>query len=132
MSDTDVLKSLTEATADLYFMSESDYPFQVSDLGPRDKVPLSELKKLGEQPADAPATTVALEDFFGPATRSNPGEADSVRKLKDRYRNLVQKIKENLADITVYKIGTVNIPVFILGRTAGGHWLCLSTRVVET
>jgi hypothetical protein len=32
----------------------------------------------------------------------------------------------------VYRIGEVNMPVYIIGKSSSGSWLGLSTRVVET
>jgi hypothetical protein len=41
-------------------------------------------------------------------------------------------LEENLADLKVFRVGVVNIPVYIAGRSASGNWLGVSTRVVET
>ena len=48
------------------------------------------------------------------------------------FQSVVRTLRENLTDIRVYRIGEINIPVYILGRSGSGSWLGLSTRVVET
>ena len=48
------------------------------------------------------------------------------------FQALARALEENLSDIEVYKIGEINMPVYVLGRSPAGRWLGLSTRVVET
>ncbi|MDQ3743999.1 MAG: nuclease A inhibitor family protein [Acidobacteriota bacterium] len=41
-------------------------------------------------------------------------------------------LEENLTDLKAYRVGLINIPVYVVGRSASGNWLGVSTRVVET
>jgi hypothetical protein len=34
--------------------------------------------------------------------------------------------------VMAYRVGTVNVAVYVVGRSPEGHWLGVSTRVVET
>jgi hypothetical protein len=49
-----------------------------------------------------------------------------------RYQALLRLLKENLNDLKVYRVGRINIAVYIIGRSKAGNWLGISTRVVET
>ena len=49
-----------------------------------------------------------------------------------RFRHLLGVLETELADLRVYRVGEISIPVYILGRSPSGSWLGLSTRVVET
>jgi hypothetical protein len=45
--------------------------------------------------------------------------------LHDTLENL-------LKDISVYRVGTVNIDVYVIGKTADGYFAGVSTKLVET
>ena len=46
--------------------------------------------------------------------------------------HLAKVIEENLSDVRVFKVGEVNIDVYIVGRTKQGDWVGLHTKAVET
>jgi hypothetical protein len=52
--------------------------------------------------------------------------------LRGRYQNLAHLLEANLSDLKVYQVGSINMPVYIVGRSPEGNWLGLSTRVVQT
>ncbi len=57
---------------------------------------------------------------------------EQERAIARRFQALLRLLKENLDDLKVYRVGTINIAVYIVGRTVTGNWVGLSTRVVET
>jgi Nuclease A inhibitor-like protein len=48
-----------------------------------------------------------------------------------RFKQLVQTIKETLKDVKVFLVGKAEKDAYIVGRTDGG-WAGLKTKVVET
>ena len=116
MTDEQLLRELKEATRGLTYMSESDYPFEVFDWGAAEPTP-ELLRGLDGSAADAPVETRTPDEFFRGAN-SFP----ALRRL----------LEENLSDLKVFRVGAINIPVYVAGRAASGSWLGVSTRVVET
>jgi hypothetical protein len=120
------LKKLTDG---LTYMSESDYPLKPLFLagGGRKALKASDLPG-----ARKPVKQADFDSFFSSATAEEdwhgPEEKQSVR----RYRELVAYLKENLADIKVYKAGKVEMDVFVVGRTKDGDFAGVTTKVVET
>jgi hypothetical protein len=49
----------------------------------------------------------------------------------EKFKKLVQTIKDTLADVKVFQIGRVESDVFIVGRVENG-WAGLKTKAVET
>ncbi len=49
-----------------------------------------------------------------------------------KFQTLVQTLKDNLNEIKVYRIGAIDIDVYIIGKTQSGDLAGLSTKVVET
>ncbi len=72
-----------------------------------------------------------MADLFHAAMVGRDSYSEEQRSTARKYRELERLLKENLADVKVYKVGEINIPVYVVGRGAE-NWIGVSTRVVET
>jgi hypothetical protein len=132
MSDEEILQKLEQATAGLLFMSEADYPFEIVNWGGINEIAFDYLcRQAGVEP-DAPVQVVSPEKFFAMAMSEPKWKPEQELAIARRYQALVRLLKENLDDLKVYKVGQINIAVYIIGRALTGNWVGLSTRVVET
>ena len=131
-SDEEVLAELERATVGLLFMSESDYPFETIFWKELPEISPQFLRELTGHSENAPVEIVSLNDFFRLAVSEESWRSEESRRAAVRYRNLVQILKDELDETKVYRVGEVNIPVYIVGRNSTGNWLGVSTRVVET
>ena len=122
---------LTEASEDLYWVSEADYPFEVIVW---DEGNLSEqklLERLG-YPADFPVKTIDIDEFFQAAIQEQDWQ-DEIEKAEVRqYQILVETLKAHLTDLRVYKLGETEFDIYILGKTPSGENAGLLTKAVET
>ena len=115
-NDAQILERLKRATAGLLFMSESDYPFELVQWeGLTDLTPEFLCGVSGEA-ADCPVQELEVQDFL----------------TAEQHQHLVDVITANLVEPKAYKVGRINMPVYVVGRSAGGSWLGVSTRVVQT
>lgn len=131
MTDEQLLEKLREGSRGLTFMSESDYPFEVFKWG--DAEPTQDfLRKQAGEAADAPVETRTAADFFRVAASEPEWKNAEQRAEARKFQALRKLLEENLKDLKVYRIGSVNIPVYVVGRAPSGNWLGVSTRVVET
>jgi hypothetical protein len=131
-TDEQILRELEQGTVGLSFMSESDYPFEVVRWGSVNEMTPQYLRGLTDERADAPVEVESLEDFFGPAAAEADWKGAAELETAKSYQALMRMLKDSLEDVRVYKVGRINIPVYIIGRSSKGSWLGLSTRVVET
>lgn len=131
-SDGQILEELQKAVKGLFVMSESDYPFETIRWPAAIKPGPQFLRESHGEPAGSPVTSESLDDFPGFVMTELSGEGHAQPVGADRYRQLARVLQENLTDVRVYRVGTVNIAVYVVGRAPGGDWLGLSTRVVET
>ena len=115
-NDAQILEQLKRATAGLLFMSESDYPFEVIHWEGLPDLTHDYLCRLSGETADCQLEEMEVEDFL----------------LAEKYRNIVQVLSQNLAELKAYKVGRINMPVYVVGRSRRGNWLGVSTRVVQT
>jgi hypothetical protein len=117
-TDAEILAELKLAIAGLTVMSESDYPFEIIRWdGQTVNITPEYLREISEMSSDSPIQEIDLEDFLS---------------MSGRFRNLASLLKDSLSDLKVYKIGTISIPVYIIGRSAEGNWLGISTRLIQT
>ncbi len=123
---------ITNAVDGLIFSSESDYPLKPFVW--TDPAPLSPqgLCKLAGLPDDTPITQVDVDAFFAPMLRLHPGASPEAQARAARYKQLLALLHQHLGAMTVYKLGRVEMPVFIVGRLANGSLAGLRTTVVET
>ena len=131
MTDEQLLDELRKVTRGLTFMSESDYPFEVFRWGAEDPTP-DFLRGLEGQDAGAPVETRTAAEFFRVAASEVEWKGAEEMSAARRYQSLQRLLEQNLTDLKVFRVGTINIPVYVAGRSASGAWLGVSTRVVET
>ncbi|CAN5740639.1 MAG: nuclease A inhibitor family protein [Pyrinomonadaceae bacterium] len=116
-SDEEILAKLRTATAGLFVMSESDYPFELIQWDGQIPITPEYLLNVSGGPESSAIEEANLDLFFN---------------ANERFRNVLAVLKNNLTDLKVYKVGTINIPVYIVGRSPKGNWLGLSTRLIQT
>jgi hypothetical protein len=131
-SDEEMTEELKRLTDGLLFMSESDYPFEIFYREGNAELRPQSLRELARQPGDSPVEVTSVDDFFGVAASEPVWKGDGQLAVAKRYQALVRLLTENLEDLKVYRVGSINIAVYIIGRAQTGNWLGISTRVVET
>jgi hypothetical protein len=131
MTDEQLLKELRDAVSGLTFMSESDYPLEVFNWGKAE--PTEEfLRGLTKEAPDATVETRTAADFFRVAASEPDWKGAAELATARRFQKLQHLLEQNLTGLKVFRVGAINIPVYVAGRAPSGNWLGLSTRVVET
>ncbi|MFZ0062879.1 MAG: nuclease A inhibitor family protein [Pyrinomonadaceae bacterium] len=115
-SNEEIVESLSRAAAGLLFMSESDYPFEVIQWEGSKGLTPDFIRSLTDEAEDCPVQELEVEDFLSAG----------------RYQRLLMTLQSQLSNLKAYKVGRINMPVYLVGRSSEGSWLGLSTRVVET
>lgn len=119
MQDAEILQQIEEKAAGQYFISESDYPFVPVNWGSTE-ITDEFLKGQSEEKPDSEIEQKSFDEFYAKyAPREN-------------YGVVLDALKNNLTDLRVYRVGRVNIGVYLIGKSPEGNWLGLSTRSVET
>ncbi len=107
----------------LLYPSEEDRPFEAFDWGPVPGPPRAVLARhvaadvtVGEGPAAA---------FFDPLRDT----ADAAR-----FAALHRRLAVDLAGLTAFRVadGSAVVAIYLIGRTAAGHWAGVRTASVET
>jgi Nuclease A inhibitor-like protein len=131
LTTLEVLDLLKQATIDLLWSSESDYPFEIVTWEPGIEMTTATLFSNLDQ-ADLAIESIDLTNFFEPVLIVEDWyEAEELAQV-DRYTNLLQTIDSNLTEVKVFRIGEIEIDIYIVGKTPSGDIVGLKTQVVET
>jgi hypothetical protein len=131
-----IVPALTEAIADLVWISETDAAFDIIQWP--DKIladNVLDAATLGQWlglPADMAVETCDMESFFAIATEPQDWHGEEEQAMTRRYQALVKLIRAALNHRQVFRFGTINIEIYILGQTSDQLWLGLHTQAVET
>ncbi len=131
MTTAEILDRLRQTTVDLLWSSESDYPFEVITWERGiEMTPTALFEELKQ--SDLPVEMITLTDFFAPAlTVEDWYEAEELAQV-DRYQELLHAIESNLIDVQVFRVGEIEIAVYIVGKTPDGDVIGLKTYAIET
>ncbi len=131
--NNEISEKLKQSSADLLMTSESEYPFEVilwTDSN--DSLTTEKLLQLTNHPQDSQVEEVELDYLLRNCAYEKEWHDEQQKQNVKKFQTLVQTLKNNLDEIKVYRIGTINIDVYILGKTPSGDLAGLSTKVVET
>jgi predicted nucleic acid-binding Zn-ribbon protein len=131
MTDS-IADQFQQASKGLLFLSESDAPFEVIHWPAQGELTPPKLLQLTGHPPDAPVELRTVDEFFAIATAEEDWHDQDERETAKRFQNLVSIVKQNLSQLQVYRVGSIDIDAYIVGVTDGGEWAGLSTKVVET
>ncbi|HVF45665.1 MAG TPA: nuclease A inhibitor family protein [Pyrinomonadaceae bacterium] len=129
--DAKLIEELREATRGLLFTSESDYPFEVFVWASAEPTRES-LRGLAGADSRAPVETRSAREFFRAAASEPDWKGEAELAAARRFQTLLLLLETSLADLKVYRVGEVDIAVYVTGRAPSGNFVGVSTRVVET
>ena len=127
-----ITAQLSSAAQGLLFLSETDAPFEVVHWSAQGKLTPAQVLQLTDHPPDAPIEVVSIDEFFAIATAKEDWHDQDEQETVQRFQNLVSTLKQNLSQLQVYRVGSVNIDAYIVGVTDSGDYAGLATKLVET
>jgi hypothetical protein len=131
-TNSEILEQLKLASNDLLFMSESEYSFEVFLW---ERVGLLTPEKVLQQTnhnQNTPVKVASVDDFFRVAVTEEDWHGEEEKETVKRFQTLVEMLKANLTNLQVYRLGEIEIDVYVIGQTPSGDSIGLSTKVVET
>lgn len=119
-----------QAVKDLYYISETDsevFPFA----GKRAQEVSAEtiLKQIGR---NEPVEERSFEDFFKRLTEIQEWFGDEETRTANRFSELKEILVKNLREIKVFKVGRIEVDIFIVGLDENSILKGVWTKAVET
>ena len=125
-----ITETLTQASQGLLMPSESEYPFEVF-IWENVELTSEKILELTNYPPATLIEEVELDYFFRNVAIEKDWHDKIQKENVAKFQNLVQVIKGNLAEFRIYRIGTIEVNVYIVGKTNDGV-AGLATKVIET
>jgi hypothetical protein len=124
-----LLEQLRQATEGLLYISETDAPYEPfvwtrEEFG-ADSVTSETLRAYKGLPFETPVDTMPVSSWLA---RAAPPE----HPHSPRYLFLLRVLTAQLTELAVWRIGTVQIDIFVVGKTANGDFAGVATKAVET
>ena len=113
-----LLTKLLKATKGLLFPSEYDAPLEPF-VWERAENTLSEIRRLCQRPKE-PCKVVSLDEFF------------EGLEEEEGFAALAEILRSALNDVKVYRFGTANLTIYVVGKDAQGRLVGFKTAAVET
>ncbi|MBD0264343.1 MAG: nuclease A inhibitor family protein [Tolypothrix sp. T3-bin4] len=134
MSNSDeITAKLKDASSGLVMPSESDYPFEPflwSDT--KESLTAEKILELTNHPENSPVETIDLPYLFRNLAQEQEWHDEQQKENVGKYRKLLEVLESNLSDIQVFRVGEINIDVYVVGKIESGDLAGLATKVVET
>jgi Nuclease A inhibitor-like protein len=131
-----VVPALTDAIADLYWISETDAAFDIIQWPDKalvdDALDVPTLGQWLGLPENIAVETCDIASFFAIATEPQDWHGEEEKAIVKRYQALVKLMTSALTHCQVFRFGTINIEIYIVGQTTDKLWLGLHTQAVET
>lgn len=127
-----LLSQLRSAAHGLQYPSETDAPFVPFAWQTMRDFSIDKLLIATRHDRNTPVDGTEPEDFFAPLTRVEEWFDDSEREIAEQFQHLFDTLKDYLHELSVYRVGTVNMDIYIIGKTDDGYYAGVSTKAVET
>jgi hypothetical protein len=125
-------KQIQEITADLYYISETDalvLPFVGQQA---QSVSREAVLEQTENAPDSPVEERTFMEFFARLIEIQDWFGDEEKKTAEKYLLLKKLLEKHLKDLKVYKIGKVQIDIYVVGLDAENRLAGIKTKAVET
>jgi hypothetical protein len=132
IAEETAVAALKAIASGLAWMSESDYPFEVTLLPGFEPPIASTLLQLTGHDADCPVEEMTVQNFFAPAIEEQDWYEEAEKETMHRFQTLLQWLKDHLSEVKVYRVDEIEIDIYIVGKTESGDWINFSTKSIET
>lgn len=124
--------TLSDAVLNMLYMSESDYPLTYVSWAGQGAPTVAKLRQLTSTPSSTLVEQRSFATFMDQLGEVyDPADPYAI-EYASRWKQLRAVLEKNLTDLTVIRIGTISIDVYIVGKSACGDLVGLKTTAIET
>lgn len=118
--------------ADLYYISESDAEIFPFDGQQAESVTKEEVLSQTQSSVDSIVEEKEFADFFTPLTEIQDWFGDEEKATAQKFVQLKELLERNLRDLKVFKVGKIQLDVYVVGLDIENKMLGIKTKAVET
>ena len=130
--ENDLIVKIKKITNGLYYSSETDekiLPFQ----GKRtEAVTAQEIINQTKSAESTPVEERDFNDFFAPLTEMQDWFGDEEKATAEKFAELKNLLEQNLQNLKVFKLGKIQLDIYVVGLDAQSNLTGIKTKAVET
>ncbi|MCA1588868.1 MAG: nuclease A inhibitor family protein [Acidobacteria bacterium] len=127
-----IIDRLAFACRGLNYMSETDAPLFSFYDGPVKKITAARVREFADLPTKTPTESVDFADFFAKLEKVHDWHTEDQRARTRKFSELRELLETELTDLQVWRLGRVQIEIFITGIDSHGNLAGVKTKAVET
>jgi hypothetical protein len=125
-------EQIGKASEGLYYISETDAEISPFTGTKADAVTKENLLSQTANKPDAPVEERDFTDFFTRLTKIQDWFGDEEKQTAAKFARLKELLESNLKNLKVFKVGRIEIDVYIVGLDAESRLAGVKTKAVET
>jgi len=125
-----LLAEIEKSTAGLTYISETDAPVKAVFVAGARSTDASHFIPKGTAAENLEARQP--REFFDRLTTEKDWFGSREREIAKRFSELEKLLNENLCDLTVLRVGRIQIDIYVVGLDADGNLVGIKTKAVET
>lgn len=125
-------KQLETAVKDLYFISETDAEISIFSGKKAQTINKAEILIQTENPENAPVEEKNFAEFFVRLTEIQDWFSEEEKATARKFAELKDLLEKNLRALKVFKIGTIQLDIYVVGLDAENNLSGIKTKAVET
>ena len=125
-------KTIDNLTKNLIYISETDAPIIPFTLDNAAAVTAAEVLRQTGHEARETVETVDADAFFARLTTIREWFGPREKKTAERFAALKVELENELIDLKVFKIGKIQVDIYVVGLDKKGRLAGVKTKAVET
>lgn len=130
--ESDLAKQTEKAAEGLYYISETDAEIMPFVGKPAEAVTKEAILNQTGNAADSPVEERNFSEFFARLTTIEDWFGDEEKATAQKFERLEKLLEKNLKDLKVFKIGKIELDVYVVGLDAENILSGVKTKAVET
>lgn len=127
-----LIELLKKACEGLYYISETDAEFKPFAGTKAESVSKEHILFQTRNSADVNFEERNFDEIFQRLTTIQDWFGDEEKLTAERYAELRDLMMNNLKDLKVFKIGSIEVDIYFVGLDAQGNLTGIQTKAVET
>jgi len=130
--DGDLAKQIRKFAKGVYYTSETDAKISLFVGKKAQAVTKEVLLSQTAKSDDVPVEERDFEEFFSPLTKTQDWFGDEEKQATQKFSGLKVLLEKNLKDLKVFKIGQIELDIYIVGLDEKSILTGIKTKAVET
>jgi hypothetical protein len=126
------VEKVKELSAGLYYISETDAEILPFVGTKAEDVTKEEILRQTNNKPDVSVEERDFAEIFARLTELQDWFGDEEKATAEKFLALQKLLEDNLKDLKVFKIGSIQIDIYFAGLDADGNLMGIQTKAVET